>query len=164
MMRTQYRRQIFAGLVLVGLGTGAMIVQPGGLSSARAGEGAPAGISLRGYDPVAYFTVGRPTPGKSAFQASHQGRNYHFATATNRDAFLRTPAIYAPQYDGLCAMGMAESAVEQGDPLLWRIIDGKLYLNVGDEAAKRWRGDIPGNIAAADKVWQGMTARNEGKF
>lgn len=112
-----------------------------------------AGVAIHGYDPVAYFTVGKPTPGNAQFTAKHDGATYRFATAANRDAFLKEPAKYAPAFGGFCAMGAVLEKKLDGDPKLWRIVDGKLYLNVGEPAQKRWLEDVPGNIKKAETNW-----------
>lgn len=103
-----------------------------------------AGIALQGYDPVAYFTDGKPTKGQPEYSAQHAGATYHFASAAHRDAFLQEPAKYAPAFGGFCAMGVVMEKKLDGDPSLWRIVDGKLYLNVNEAASKRWQEDIPG--------------------
>ncbi|MDZ4365424.1 MAG: YHS domain-containing (seleno)protein [Afipia sp.] len=112
-----------------------------------------AGLAIRGYDPVAYFTVGKPTPGNAQFTAQHDGATYRFASAANRDAFVKEPAKYAPAFGGFCAMGAVFEKKLDGDPNLWRIVDGKLYLNVGEPAQKRWLEDVPGNIGKAQTNW-----------
>lgn len=111
------------------------------------------GIALRGYDPVAYFTLAKPTPGDAKFAAKHDGATYHFASAANRDAFAKDPAKYAPAFGGYCAMGAVFEKKLDGDPNLWRIVDGKLYLNVGAPAQKRWLEDTKGNISKAASNW-----------
>lgn len=111
------------------------------------------GVMLHGYDPVAYFTNGAPTPGKEEFRVTHDGATYLFATAANRDAFLASPDKYVPAYGGFCAMGTALEKKLDGDPTVWRIVDGKLYLNVNADVQKRWVQDIAGHIAKADSVW-----------
>lgn len=112
-----------------------------------------AGIALRGYDPVAYFTIGKPTPGDKQFTATYDGAQYLFASAANRDAFVAEPAKFAPAYGGFCAMGAVFGKKLDTDPTLWRVVDGKLYLNVGEPAQKRWLEDVPGNITKANENW-----------
>lgn len=58
------------------------------------------GIAIKGYDPVAYFTVGQPVQGKK--EISHQWRNgtWLFANKMNLELFKSDPARYAPQYGG----------------------------------------------------------------
>lgn len=112
-----------------------------------------AGVAMRGYDPVAYFTVGTPTKGLAQFSASHDGAVFHFASAANRDAFVADPVRYAPAFGGFCAMGAALDKKLDGDPAVWKIVAGKLYLNVGAPAQKRWQEDVAGNISKAEQNW-----------
>ncbi len=112
-----------------------------------------AGIALHGYDPVAYFTASKPTAGDKQFAAKHDGATYYFASAANRSEFEKNPAKYAPAFGGFCAMGAAMGKKLDGDPTFWRIVDGKLYLNVGAPAQKRWLEDIPGNLTKANTNW-----------
>jgi YHS domain-containing protein len=111
------------------------------------------GAAIRGYDPVAYFTAGKPVKGSPQFTLQWNGATWHFASAANRDAFRAEPAKYAPQYGGYCAYGAAQGYAVQTDPAAWRIVDGKLYLNYNAAVQSRWVQDIPGYIKAADKNW-----------
>lgn len=111
------------------------------------------GLALHGYDPVAYFELGQPTSGDPALSARHGGATYLFASAAHRDAFAAAPDRYAPQYGGFCALGTAMGKKLDGDPTLWRIVDGRLYLNVNAQAQEVWLRDVPGNIAKADAIW-----------
>ncbi len=40
-----------------------------------------------------------------------------------------------------------------GDPELWRIEDGTLYLNLNPDMQEQWKKDIPGHITKADTNW-----------
>ena len=111
------------------------------------------GLALRGYDPVAYFQAGAPTAGKAEFQTSHRGVTYRFTSAANLAQFKADPSRYAPQYGGFCAMGVALEKKLDGDPNAWKIVDGKLYLNLNKDVQKRWLEDVPGNLARASEVW-----------
>ena len=111
------------------------------------------GVALRGYDPVAYFTENKPVKGSPAYQVAHKGSTFHFASQANRDLFKADPARYAPQYDGFCAYGTAAGYKAAIDPAAYSIVDGKLYLNYNADIQKKWRADIPGYIAKADKNW-----------
>lgn len=150
------RRNILGLMALVAIGTvslPASQVLAYSETSTKAINVDTAGVAIHGYDPVAYFTVGKPTPGNAQFTAKHDGATYRFASAANRDAFLKEPAKYAPAFGGFCAMGAALDKKLDGDPKLWRIVDGKLYLNVGEPAQKRWLEDVPGNIKKAESNW-----------
>ncbi|WP_373975526.1 YHS domain-containing protein [Chitinibacter sp. SCUT-21] len=111
------------------------------------------GVGLKGYDPVAYFTAKAPTLGNAAYSAQHDGVTYHFASKANRDKFTANPAHYAPQFGGFCAMGVALDKKLDGDPQAWKIVDGKLYLNVNKEVQKKWLQDVPGNLKKANMEW-----------
>jgi len=111
------------------------------------------GLALRGYDPVAYFNAGKPEAGRGEFTAIHKGATYRFASAANRDAFVAAPERYLPQYGGWCAFAAADGKKAEGDPQVWRIENGKLYLNYNRSIGQRWSADIPGYVAKADAKW-----------
>ena len=111
------------------------------------------GLMLRGYDPVAYFTLGEATPGSPDLAAEHEGAVYHFASAEHRDRFLADPTAYAPAYGGFCALGTAMGRKFDGDPEIWAVVDGRLYVNVHQGAQQRWQGNPAGYIATADHNW-----------
>ena len=102
---------------------------------------------------MSYFSSGGPAQGQSAFSEKHEGATYWFAKAGNRDAFKANPAKYAPAFGGFCAMGVALEKKLDINPQLWRVVDGKLYLNVHKEAQTRWLEDVKGNLAQAEKIW-----------
>jgi hypothetical protein len=149
--------------ILIGLLSGAALWA----GAAAAGEQYvdASGFAASGFDVVAYFdetqaAVGQaqpaPTPGSTAFTAEWNGARWAFASAANRDRFLADPAAFAPQFDGHCAFGVAKGGKVPGDPQLWRIVDGKLYLNLQKSVAAMWEEDIPGFIAAAGANWPGL--------
>ena len=109
--------------------------------------------AINGYDPVAYFTEGKPVRGNDAFSADWKGASYYFSSAENRDKFNADPAAYAPQYGGYCAYAVSQGYTAPTVPEAWSIVDGRLYLNYSLGVQKRWNQDIPGFITAADKNW-----------
>ncbi len=117
------------------------------------------GLALRGYDPVAYFTEGKPVIGTATYTATHHEATYRFATEANLDAFKANPDQYVPQYGGFCAFGVAVGAKFDGDPELWRIENGKLYLNLNPDIQEQWEKDLAGNLVKADKKWPGIKDR-----
>ena len=112
--------------------------------------------AIRGYDPVAYFTAGEPTKGNDQYTFEWEGGTFKFASAENLDLFKSEPTKYAPQYGGYCAYAVSKGSTASTEPDAWTIVDGKLYLNYNLDVRKRWREDIPGHIAAADKNWPGV--------
>ena len=81
---------------------------------------------------------------------------WFFQSKENRDLFAASPEKYAPQYDGWCAWAMTEAREAVTDPEVWKIVDGKLYLNCSPAAYEKWSRDIPGNIKKADEIWLKM--------
>lgn len=110
-------------------------------------------VILKGYDSVAYFTQGVPTQGDKRFAAQHEGATYYFASAENLQRFQANPAMYAPQYGGYCAMGAALGKKLDVDPTQFKVVDGKLYLNVNADVFKKWSQDVAGNILKAEANW-----------
>ncbi len=109
-------------------------------------------VILKGYDAVAYF-LGKPAEGDKRFAVKHDGATYYFASAENMKTFQSNPAQYAPQYGGFCAMGAALGKKLDVDPSQYKVVDGKLYLNVNADVFKKWSEDVPGNIAKANANW-----------
>ena len=58
------------------------------------------GVALKGYDPVAYFTEGRPVKGLKDFQFEWNSAKWLFASSEHLALFREDPAKYAPQYGG----------------------------------------------------------------
>ncbi len=110
-------------------------------------------VALGGHDAVAYFTESRPTQGSFEFEYRWKGATWRFASRKKLDAFQADPEAYAPQYGGYCAYAVSQGATAPGDPNVWRIVDGKLYLNVNEAVSKIWANDIPGYIVKADANW-----------
>ena len=116
--------------------------------------------AVSGYDPVAFFTDGKPIKGDSKFQTEYNGADWYFASQEHLDMFKENPEKYAPQYGGFCAWAVAaKHSRAPGDPEYWKIVDGKLYLNYDKSVQQKWLEDVPGFIQEADKYWP--TLRDE---
>lgn len=120
------------------------------------------GFAVSGYDVVSYFSLEQsavgsaqpePTQGRSDITAEHNGATFAFASEANRDAFLADPERYTPAFDGHCAYGVAQGGKVPANPLLWRIVDNQLYLNITKNVVTFWEEDIPGNISTAGNNW-----------
>ena len=115
-------------------------------------EGGP--LALRGFDPVAYFTKNKAVEGSHTITAVHDGAVYQFVSEANKKAFEGNPAKYVPAYGGFCAFGVAAGAKFDGDPRVWKIVDGRLYLNLNRDIQAKWQEDVPGNIQKAETNWK----------
>ena len=109
--------------------------------------------AIKGYDPVAYFTEGRPVKGSGEFEYEWMGADWRFASAENRNAFAADPEKYAPQYGGYCAYAVSQGTTADIDPEAWKIVDGRLYLNLSRDVQTIWERDVPGYIQRADANW-----------
>src|SRR5260370_27653381 len=110
-------------------------------------------VGLKGYDPVAYFTRGEPTPGEDENNYRWKNVNYKFSSAENQARFKADPEQYLPQYGGYCAYAMSLDRIADIDPNKWAIVDGKLYLNNGFVAQSLWSVNKSGHIASGDRNW-----------
>jgi YHS domain-containing protein len=109
--------------------------------------------ALGGYDAVSYFTDQRPVKGVAQFVAPYKGAEWRFSSLENRDKFLADPERFAPQYGGYCAWAVSQGYTASGDPLRWKIVDNKLYLNYDADVQKKWEKSIPEFIKSADRNW-----------
>jgi YHS domain-containing protein len=131
-------------------------------SQGIAADPPPADPAIKGYDPVAYLTEGRAVKGDSVFAFQWHGMTWNFASRENMELFAASPGAYAPQYDGYCAWAMTESRKAISDPEVWKIVNGKLYLNCSRASFDKWSHDIPGNIEKADRNWLNLTGGEKG--
>ena len=88
-------------------------------------------VALKGYDPVSYFTDGRPEKGSSEFTFAFDDTTYWFKSAEHRSLFAADPEHYAPQFDGYCAVQVSRGHKVEADPEAWTITNGKLYVFSG---------------------------------
>lgn len=117
-------------------------------------------LAINGYDTVAYFTAGKALKGDDSFTYQWHDVTWHFLTKENRELFATNPEQYAPQYDGYCAWAMTQARKARTDPEVWKIVEGKLYLNCSRSAYEKWSKDIPGNIKKANTNWLKFNSRN----
>lgn len=112
--------------------------------------------AIRGYDPVAYLSEGKPVEGSPNFSHEWNGAQWLFASADNLEMFKEDPERYAPQYGGYCAYAVANGYTAKTEPEAWTIVEDKLYLNYSLGVRKKWSKDIAGNIKKADSNWPGV--------
>jgi hypothetical protein len=114
-----------------------------------AGETAPLGI--KGYDPVAYFTIGKPARGRPEYEYEWDERRYRFLSAGHREMFKADPVRYAPQFADFCAMALSMGEIVEADPENWLISDGKLYIFGKAAGPTLFKQDLAANIAKASQ-------------
>ena len=121
------------------------------------------GVALEGYDPVSYFTEGKPAKGDAKIEATFNGALYHFVSQAHREIFEKAPTKYAPAYGGYCGYAASIGKVRPADPLLWSIVDGQLIVQHTKGAVELWEKDARGNKAKADAFWPRLVEIKAGK-
>lgn len=150
-------KSVLSSLIgVIALGTALFSAPVAMARDAEVYTGTFSSLAVGGYDAVAYFKAGRPTPGNAQFSTEFKGATWRFASKENLDAFRANPAAYAPQYGGYCAWAVSQGYTASGDPQFWKIVNGKLYLNYDGSVQAKWEKDIPGFIAKAEKNWPGV--------
>ncbi len=109
---------------------------------------------ISGYDPVAYFTDGKPMKGSGYHVAEFEGVTYAFSSKENKQTFEANPEKYIPAYGGYCAYGVAVGKKFVSDPEAWKIVDGTLYLNLDKDIQNKWLEDVPGFIKKSEANWK----------
>jgi hypothetical protein len=102
-------------------------------------------LGIKGYDPVAYFTLQRAPPGSARFEYQWDEHLWRFASAAHRELFKADPVRYAPQFTNFCAVALARGEVREANPEYWLISDGKLYLfgkSIGPDLFRKEQGYI----------------------
>lgn len=153
-MYNNYQRLILAALFLItGFLTGCGTLY----ATAQNKVGEP--VMLLGYDPVAYFTEGKPVKGSAQHQVKLPERSYYFASAQNKALFEANAAKYEPQYGGFCSSGAAYAIKLGSDPTAWQIEGGRLFIFGDVLGQEAWRVDPAWNIAHADKLWPDIASK-----
>lgn len=148
-MNTLHRIVLAAGVVALAVTT------------STAGVTAPATstVGIGGYDLVSYHTGAKPLRGNGNHVVVHDGVTYLFSSEANKKTFEGDPARYLPAYGGYCAYGVSVGKKFVGDPDVWEIVDGRLYVNLDNGIKGLWSKDIHGHIAKAESKWPEIAPR-----
>ena len=115
-------------------------------------------LVLKGYDPVAYFTDGKPVQGTAEYEVVFDGQRYRFASAKHRELFKANPDKYAPQFSGLCAMNLSRGVKRESDPHNWVISNGNLYVFASETGQQGFAKDPATYTAKANANWKSLKA------
>jgi len=129
-------------------------------ASAFAGNFTYSNVGAGGYDVVAYHTEGTAKAGTGWHVASHLGTTYLFSSKKNRKLFAKNPEKYLPEYGGYCAYGLSVGKKFYADPTVWKVVDGRLFLNLDNKIQKKFEKDLSGNIHKADANWPKVKDEN----
>lgn len=111
------------------------------------------GVAIQGYDPVAFFTDGKPVKGTPEFSFKHAGATYLFASKENQELFEKAPAKYEPVFGGYCAYGVSRNKLVEIDVQAFQIVDGRLLLQYSKGVREKFNKDQTGNLAKANENW-----------
>ena len=120
-------------------------------------------IAIKGYDPVAYFTMSRAVKGKSQFEYRWQDARWRFVSEEHMKLFTSNPEQYAPRFGGYCAEGMTLGRKASIDPQAWLIIEGELYLNYSIEVRDIMARNPSKTIEDADLIWESLQLQLQGQ-
>jgi hypothetical protein len=138
------RRTVIRGFVALVAGSAVATVS-------RSTAAAEVPLAIKGYDPVAYFTDGKPAPGLPEIEYEWDERRYRFLSAEHRERFKADPVRYAPQFGNFCAMALTRGEIVIADPENWLVSDGKLYVFGKAIGPDLFRQDLAGNISKANQ-------------
>lgn len=110
-------------------------------------------IAIKGYDPVAYFTMNKAVKGQSKYEFRWQNARWRFASEQHMKMFVDDPEKYAPRFGGYCAEGMAIGRKASINPQAWLIVEGELYLNYSVAVRDEMAQDPKDTIEKADRFW-----------
>ena len=113
-------------------------------------------IALDGYDPVAYFTDGRPVKGSEELAFAYDDAAYFFKTTEHRAMFAADPDRYAPQYAGYCTIAVSMGMKADPDPEAWVISDGKLFVFASKKRVPIFAQDPAAIVSKADANWTAL--------
>ena len=115
------------------------------------------GHALDGYDTTAYFSAGAATDGTDATIVNWKGAKWRFANEEDAALFQANPEAYAPQFGGYCTRAMSLKKEVPGDPEVWRIHNGKLYVFFAPRGGKFFDKGPDDMIALAQVYWDTLT-------
>lgn len=117
------------------------------------------GVAIQGYDPVAFFTDGKPVKGEAKFVSKHDGAVYYFASKEHKNLFNADPAKYEPVFGGYCAYGVSRNRIVDIDVDAFQIVDGKLLMQYSKGVRDDFNKDAKGNLVKADANWPGLVEK-----
>ena len=112
--------------------------------------------ALEGYCPVSYQLVNKAVKGNAEFTYLYGKDLYRLAGAKERAAFDKNPRKYLPQFDGYCTEAVTRGKRYPGDPLVFAVVDGKLYLFFDPAAKKKFDADVTDAIKKANAGWRAL--------
>jgi hypothetical protein len=153
---TAQRREIMGwrrGIALIALLSSWGTMDALAATTARVVANRFSGLAIGGFDPVAYFTDGRPRQGDPDLELMQGGVVWRFCNEGNRAFFAANPEVYGPQFGGYDPVDVARGVAFPGNPQFWLISGNRLYL-FGREQTRDAFAAAPADILKeARKGW-----------
>jgi hypothetical protein len=111
------------------------------------------GLAIDGYDPVAFYTEGKPVPGSPDFELNFGGAIWRFRNVGNREAFAANPEVYMPKFGGYDPVGIGKGIAVAGNPTIWMISGGHLFLFYDNSRLELFARDPERFATAAEREW-----------
>ena len=146
-------------LSLIGLSATVAQAQRAEVFQSRRPDYTASALAVGGFDTVAYHTQQQAVSGRPEFRVSWKGAEWQFASQANRDAFAADPEKFAPQYGGYCAFAVAGGSTAAGDPRVFDVVNGRLYLNLSTGTQASWRRGQASMIQRGDQNWPRLIGR-----
>ncbi len=112
------------------------------------------GFALGGFDPVAYHTHNKPSPGSEGLEHRWGGAVWQFISVGNRDAFAAHPQIYVPRFAGYDALALSKGLTVRGNPVVWAMYKARVYLFQDFESMRTWRRTQEKITELAQEKWK----------
>jgi hypothetical protein len=156
--RQKRKRYCFSLAAIAGLSayaalTFVLAAGPGASAGERIVVDWHTGLAIDGYDPVAFFTDGKPVQGSPDLELRKGGVVWRFTNVGNRAAFAAAPNVYMPQYGGYDPVGVARGLAVAGNPAVWLIQGQRLFLFYDNARRQKFANEPSRVTAAADRKW-----------
>jgi hypothetical protein len=152
----QQRKRYYAGLaVMAGLALMLAAVASGSRAAVteRIVVDWHTGLAISGYDPVAFYTDGKPVLGSPEFELAYAGTVWRFCNIGNRDAFAARPDVYMPQFGGYDPVGIARGVAVAGNPSVWVISAERLFLFYDRDRLQAFTANAERITTLAQRKW-----------
>lgn len=111
------------------------------------------GLAIDGYDPVAFYTDGKPVVGRADLELRYANVVWRFSNVGNREAFAAHPEIYMPQFGGYDPLGVARGLAVAGNPNVWLIDGERLFLFYDRARLMAFAADRERLADTAERKW-----------
>ncbi|MGC3957409.1 MAG: YHS domain-containing (seleno)protein [Verrucomicrobiota bacterium] len=117
-------------------------------------------VAIQGYDPVAFFTDGKPVKGKPELGLHHNGALYLFRDQRNIAILSKPiPPKYVPAFGGYCAYGVSRGKLVEIDVEAFQIVDGNLLMQYSKGVRNDFNKDAKGNLSKAEANWPSLVEK-----